>query len=196
MVGVHCSTVSRFNNKYQMGLGFQDLPRGGRPRRFLPRHERKITRLVVSGQCPTAADVKLHLQQEENLNVSTPSLRRILRRNGLVSRIKKKKPLLSVKHRRRRLAFEKKYKCWDHVAWSRVIWSDEAMFQVFNTSTREYCWKKIGTPLTQAQVNPVVKHGGGNIMVWVASLPKWWDTLQDSMTVLMLRCIGKLYLMN
>jgi len=40
------------------------------------------------------------------------------------------------------------------------------MFKVFGSSGRKYCWRRRGQLLSDSQVYPKAKHGGGNIMVW------------------------------
>jgi len=47
-----------------------------------------------------------------------------------------------------------------------VIFSDESQFRVFESERQRYRWRKRGAPLSAADVQPTVKHGGGNIMVW------------------------------
>ena len=145
---------------------YKDLPRSGRPRLFTEREERKIVRLVKSGKCETATEVQSHLRTEEDLHVSTNTLRRAFRRNDLVARVKRKKPLLTRAHRRRRLAFAREHKDWMPEDWKCVVWSDESKFQLFNSDGRQWCWKRLGEPLNDRSVKPTVKHGGGNLMVW------------------------------
>jgi hypothetical protein len=64
------------------------------------------------------------------------------------------------------MAFARKYEHWTAEHWKRVVWSDEAKFELFGSRRRQYCWVKPGAPLTSRQIQPTVKHGGGNIMVW------------------------------
>jgi hypothetical protein len=52
--------------------------------------------------------------------------------------VKKKKPLLSVKHRKTRLAFAQKYGKWTVEDWKRVIWSDETKINRFGSDGREW----------------------------------------------------------
>jgi hypothetical protein len=47
-----------------------------------------------------------------------------------------------------------------------VIFSDESQFRVFGLERQRYRWRKRGAPLSAADVQPTVKHGGGSIMVW------------------------------
>lgn len=122
--------------------------------------------MVSCGQYKNAVNAQSFLKEEYFINVSTQSIRRALKRNGLHSRVCRKKPLLRKIHRQNRLAFAKKYKNWTVEDWKKVIWSDESKFNVFGSDGRQYCWKKLKEPLRSHHVKPTVKHGGGSIMVW------------------------------
>jgi hypothetical protein len=90
----------------------------------------------------------------------------VLKRNGLVARVKVKKPSLSDEQRRDRRALAEKYKDWTVEDWNRVVWSDETQFKLHAAGGRQYCWTRPGTSLRDSQVQPTVKYGGGGIMVW------------------------------
>lgn len=160
------STVSRICQRVADTGSYEDMLRSGRPRILSERHERKIVRMITSNECQTAVDVQSNLRKYENINVSIDTIRRILQRNGLVARVRRKKPLLLQRHRRQRKRFAEKYKDWGIDDWKRVVWSDESKFQLFGSDGRQYVWKKPGEPLRDAHVQPTVKHGGGKIMVW------------------------------
>jgi transposase len=70
---------------------------------------------------------------------------------------KRKKPLLSAKHRKARLNFAKKYRNWTVKDWEQVFFSDETKFN---------CWRRRGELLQNYHVVPTIKHGGGSNMVW------------------------------
>ena len=50
----------------------------------------------------------------------------------------------------------------------RVLWSDETKINCFGSDGKEYMWKRKGEPLSEREIQPTVKHGGGRIMVWGA----------------------------
>jgi hypothetical protein len=127
--------------------------------------QRKITRLILTGKCQTAVDVKASLQVNDQVEVSADIIRRILKNKGLVARIKKKTPFLSKRHCQLRLEFALKYKNWTKQAWKKVVWSDESKFDIFNTARRQYYWKLPGTPLQDSHVKATVKYPG-SIMIW------------------------------
>lgn len=164
--GVSHSTVTDIRKRWQQTQSYQDAHRTGRPRAISERGERRIAQLVTSGQCRTAADAQQLLREYGEAAVTTRTVRRIFKRSGLVARVKRRKPLLLERHRQARLSFAKKYAKWGPADWRRVIFSDESQFRVFGSEWRRYRWRKRGAPLSAADVQPTVRHGGGSIMVW------------------------------
>ena len=55
---------------------------------------------------------------------------------------KKKKPLLSIKYRKRRLDFAFKYKDWTMMDWTRDIWSDNTKVNRIGSDGRIYISKR------------------------------------------------------
>src|SRR5437763_1471221 len=164
--GVSNATVSRLRHSDAADRGYRDLPRSGHPRLFTDRHGRLITRMVTSGKRRTAVDVQSCLEGEHNIRVSCNTIRRVLKRNGLVARVKVKKPPLSDEQRRDRKGFGEEHRDWTVKDWDRVMWSDETHFTLHPSAGREYCWVRPGGSLTDSQVRPTTKYGGGGIMVW------------------------------
>src|SRR5579871_5725126 len=82
--------------------------------------------MAVSGKCQSAVDVQHCLKTEEGIDVSAQTIHSIFHRNGLVARVKQKKPLLLGRHRPSRLAFARKHSHWTAEDWKRVVWLDES----------------------------------------------------------------------
>ena len=80
--------------------------------------------------------------------------------------MKKKRPFLSLRHGKQRLAFAQKYKEWTVEDWKRVVWSDESKINKFGSDGRAWVWKQKGEGLIDREVQGTVMFGGGNIMVW------------------------------
>ena len=80
--------------------------------------------------------------------------------------VKKKKPLVSSGHKKKRLAFALKYQHWTVEDWKRVIWSDETKINRIGSDGQEYVWKKKGEGLIAREVQGIVKFGGGSLMIW------------------------------
>ena len=80
--------------------------------------------------------------------------------------IKKKKPLLTVNHRRQRLDFARRYKEWTVEDWKRVIWSDETKINRFQSDGLRWAWKRDSDPagvLANCEIQSTVKHWGGGV---------------------------------
>jgi transposase len=165
-VGCSPAAVSYVYKRFKETGTHEDRPRKGRPRLMEPRMERALVRNLLNGQCTTAVDLQKHVKNNYRMNVSTFTIRRALKRQGMRAVVKKKKPLLRKVHRQQRKLFLKKYGNWSMKKWKRVIWSDETRFNVFGSDGRQYAWKKPGERLSDRLVSPTVKFNGGGIMVW------------------------------
>jgi transposase len=80
--------------------------------------------------------------------------------------VKRKRPLLSKRHRRERLDFAIMHKDWTVEDWKRVVWSDETKINRLGSDGRKWVWKKAGEGLSDRLVQGTVKFGGGSLMVW------------------------------
>ena len=159
-------SVVRICNKVEATGSVKDLPKCGAPRIFTNRDERSIIRLLASGKCSNAVEIQKYLRIYENIVVSEDTVKRALRRNGLSSRVKRKKPFLNKRTRKERYKFAKKYKDWSVEDWRRVIWSDESKFKIYGSDGRQYCWKRPNEPFNERNVIHTKKYGGGSVMVW------------------------------
>ncbi|KAG1058544.1 hypothetical protein G6F41_013901 [Rhizopus arrhizus] len=101
--------------------------------------------VVVQGQLKTARKVHDKLM-ELGYSISYKTAINVLKSMNFFSAIKVKKPLLTAKHMKRRLAWAKKYQNWTTDDWRRVVFSDE---------TKVNIWGSDG-----------FKHGGGSLMMW------------------------------
>jgi len=79
---------------------------------------------------------------------------------------KKKKPLLSAVHCKKRLAFALKYQNWIVEDWKRVIWSDETKINRIGSDGKQWVWKQVGQGLIDHEVQGTVQFGGENIIIW------------------------------
>lgn len=160
------STVIRTKQRKDISGTFKNKPKPGRPRLLTGRNERKVLRLIATGECTNAVAIQKKLKIEEQIEISESTVKRTLRRNGLSARVKRKKPYLKKTHRIARMKFAKKYRFWTAEDWNKVIWSDESKFMIYGSDGREYCWKRPGESLKDHHVKPTVKFGWGSIMVW------------------------------
>ena len=85
---------------------------------------------------------------------------------GIVSRVLKRKPLLSARHKRRRLQFARDHVGWTAEDWRNVIITDEVPIYLVQTQQRRYHRVRKGSRPTHYQ--PRLVAGGGSVMAWGA----------------------------
>ncbi|CAJ0747662.1 3583_t:CDS:1, partial [Entrophospora sp. SA101] len=141
------STVVRIKQRKEKTGSFDIIPKPGCPRILSEQHDRNICRLIKSGECSNAIQIQKKLISNKNIIVSPNTIRCSLKRQGMVSRVKRKKPLLLKQHRIARKKFAWKYRNWTIEDWRKVIWSDESKFMIFGSDGREWCWKDPKSPL-------------------------------------------------
>jgi len=141
------TTILRLKKMYEETGKTENKPGSGHPRKLNERDEHNIIRCLMTKECSNAVQLQKSLKTFDNIEVGTNTVHRALKRNGLVARVKWKKPLLSKKHREKHLKFAKRYKDWTVNDWNKIVWSDESKFQIFGSDGREYYWKKVGKPL-------------------------------------------------
>jgi hypothetical protein len=89
-----------------------------------------------------------------------------MKKLGMKAVVKKKRPLLSARHRKERLDFAIAHKDWTMEDWKRVVWSDETKINHLGSDGRKWMWKKAGEGLSDRLVEGTLKFGGGSLMMW------------------------------
>jgi hypothetical protein len=138
----------------------------GHPSKLSSLDRRRIVSSITTGKADNAVQAAHLINPALTSPISAQTVYNVLKPASLKVVIKKKKPILSIKHRQRRLNFALKYKNWTVEDWTRVIWSDETKINRIGSDGRMYVWKKRGGPLQDKEVQGTVKFGGGSLMVW------------------------------
>ncbi|KAG0733696.1 hypothetical protein G6F57_022072 [Rhizopus arrhizus] len=102
---------------------------GDKPSIVAKSTRRYIKGQVLTGYLKTAKDVQMKLE-EIGYAMSYQSAINALHSVGIYAEIKKKKPLLTEKRKKARLAWAKKHQCWTVHDWRRVIFSDETNINI------------------------------------------------------------------
>jgi transposase len=139
---------------------------GGRPKLLSEREERLLIRDVSTGKLENAAAAARHLSETRGTSVSRQTISRALQRGGLKSVAKKKKPAISLKNKKQRLAWCREHENWTIADWMRVIWSDETKIRRYNSDGLEWCWVRDPGELSERTVKQTRKFGGGGITIW------------------------------
>jgi transposase len=104
------TTILRLKKKYEETGNVKNKPCPGQPRMLNEHHEHIIIKHLMNGECSNAISLTKSLQVNENIEISAKTVCRILRKNSFISRVKRKKPLLSKKHWEKQLKFAKDLK--------------------------------------------------------------------------------------
>jgi IS30 family transposase len=101
-LGVGKSTVSRV---LQDLLPNRQTPSSGRPARLSPTNKRSIITQITTGRSSNAVQATKHINTIISHPVSPQTVRNVLKEHSFKAVTKKKKPLLTAVHRKKRLAF-------------------------------------------------------------------------------------------
>ena len=138
----------------------------GCPSKLSSLDKRRIVSSITTGKADNAVQATHLINSALSSPISAQTVHNVLKAASLKAVVKKKKPLLSTKHRKRRLDFALKHKDWTMEDWTRVIWSDETKINRIGSDGRIYVWKNGGEPLQDKEVQGTVKFGGGSLIVW------------------------------
>jgi transposase len=138
-LGVNRRTISRLFAAYQKsrnGVIPKRKPGSGRCRKITEKMLTKIKKDISANPFLSAREIKTKNRKLLE-NVSLRTIRRVLLEDlGLPSRVAAKKPKLSEKMKRQRVAFAEKYYSWTAKQWSQVLFSDESLFETSQSSGR------------------------------------------------------------
>lgn len=143
-----------------------NIPRKARPRKTDQRTDRKINRLSEADRFKTAVAIHKEISADPNEKISVRTVQRRLNEFQLYGRVARKKPLISERNRRARLAFAKEHLSWTPQQWSKVIFTDESKFNRFGSDGKLYVRRRKGEEFRKNCIKPTVKGGGGSVLVW------------------------------
>lgn len=163
--GVSRQAVISLISKYRETGSVKDVPGCGRKRATSVREDRNLVRASLQNRKLTAVELRQQLAAA-GTDVTVQTVRSRLREAGLNSRVAAKKPLVTAANKRARLQFAKDHCNWSADDWKRVLWSDEASFELFDSRRHVLVRRRIGERYDAQCVVPTVKFGGGKLMVW------------------------------
>jgi transposase len=162
-LGVSNFSVHKIREKYRPDA---ERSRGGRPAKITATEQRRLARLIASGQVTTAVQLKNLHNLHARTAVCANTVRRALKNCGLRPINRPKKPRLIPRHKALRLQFARRYQHWTNEDWKRVVWSDETKVNRIGSDGCRWAWIKPNSLLKDQHVKNTVKFGGGNLMLW------------------------------
>lgn len=149
------SAVQYWVQKYKQNKNLNDEKKAGRSRCTTEMQDKRIVKLGMKEHNITSNEIQQNLEKQ-GVEVSSRTIRRRLSESGGKYSREILKPLLSEKHRVKRLQWAKKHQNFD---WNRVIFTDESSFQLFRSNKK--VWQFIG----RRKVFRTVKHSQ-KVHVW------------------------------
>ena len=141
ITGIHTSTISRLHSKH---CSILSKSMGGCPSKLSSSNIHYAIRLITTWKAENAVQITKTLGDIANQPLSSKTVRRCLKKEGMKVVVKKKRPLLSKRHRRNCLDFSLAHKYWTLDDWKRVIWSDETKINCLGSDGRKWVWRKAG----------------------------------------------------
>lgn len=164
--GITQGAVSKILKRFRLtGL---TTPRPGRGRKLKTdaRDDRHLIRLCLGRRTQTASTLRAEWQHALGFRVSQSLVKARLHKAGLYARRPRVKPLLSLRHRQRRLEWAQRHRRIHQLQWEHVIFSDEARFEVYRRDGRIRVRRRREELYHESCVTPRVQAGGGGITVW------------------------------
>uniref|UniRef100_A0A8R1HRX9 Transposable element Tcb1 transposase n=2 Tax=Caenorhabditis japonica TaxID=281687 RepID=A0A8R1HRX9_CAEJA len=181
----------------------------GRPKQSSRSMDRNILRAAREDSRRTSTDIQMVVTSPVEPAPSRRTIRRRLQANGLHGRRPVRKPFISEKNRRARVAWARAHLNWGRAEWAKHIWSDESKFNMFGSDGNTWIRRPVGARYLPKYQLPTVKHGGGSCMVWgcfsggsmgplrriqgIMDRFQYEDILENTMRPWALRNVGRAY---
>lgn len=163
--GIRPNTVSDLLRKYRETGSVENRQGQGRRRISSQRQDRALLRLSANDPRASSRALRQQWATLSGVEASASTVRSRLFQGGRFSYIARKKPLLTARHKARRLQWCQQHANWTQDDWSRVLYTDETPLHLVQTSQRRYYRSRRGAGHVQI-VQPRVQGGGGSCMVW------------------------------
>ncbi|KAG2461527.1 TCB1 transposase, partial [Polypterus senegalus] len=162
---VPMSTVASIIRKWKKFETTRTVLRAGRPSKLSDRGRRALVREVTKNPMVTLSEHQRSSVEKGEISRRT-TISAAIHQSGLYGRVARRKPLLSKRHMAARLEFTKRHLKDSQIMRNKILWSDETKIELFGVNARRHVWRKPDTANHQANTIPIVKHGGGSIMLW------------------------------
>jgi hypothetical protein len=106
------------------------------------------------------------LRLDSRKEISTKTVRRMLKEVNLIARKPATGPILTALHERNRLSYFLNHQLWNERYWDSVLFTNESRFQISNNDCRVLVLRRPGERYVQCNIRRVDKFGGRSLMVW------------------------------
>jgi len=159
------STVARILARYRLNGNTCRKEGSGGLKKSTVRQDRVLKRLCLTDRKASSTDLKTQWETQTGVRVSSRTVRRRLFKDGLVSRKPLKKPLLTARMRKARLAWAKEHVNKSQRFWHQVLFSDESKFNLNGPDGRTFVRRRKGEQFLPECLSSTVKFPVSQ-MVW------------------------------
>jgi len=158
-------TVSSFLSRSCQRKSVNNLPRAGAPRKLSPSDIRYLVRTAESKTRVPFAELSLNTAFT---NVSTRTLRRRLKEEGIRKWRAVGRPLLTQKDAKERYKWAKAHQHWTKEDWARIVWSDECLVKQDSDPRQLWVFRRQNKreKYDPKNIRPKLKYGGAKQMIW------------------------------
>ncbi|GFX46843.1 transposable element Tcb1 transposase [Trichonephila clavipes] len=173
------STVSAVKTAYKKcGNVMSGKHNSGRKRKLTDRDKEQGTRIVARKRKQSLSQITSEVNSHLRNPISARTVQRELHASNLYERVGIRKPLVTARQALQRRQWCRTHRQWTPQQWQQVIWSDESMFTLFQTTGRVYVWRTPKEAFAPECIVPTAKHGGGSLMsrwaaIYVLEGPMW-----------------------
>ena len=131
VLSVPKSTVGRFLKHFKDNKTIHYKKRTGRPKYLTNKMMRRVVKIVEKDRKMSSNEISREVDRNFNMKISPSTIRRRLVKEGLNSRKIINKPKLTNKQIKARLEWAKLHEKYTIDDWSKVLFSDESKFKLF-----------------------------------------------------------------
>lgn len=161
-------TIIRICTKERNTGSVDDKPRSGRPKRSTAQQEQSLVRYSRDHPRLGSRALNQHWRETGGPNVTARTVRLRLQAAGLMGRVAIPKPILTAGQRQRRLQWANQHADWNQAQWDLVLFTDETILRVLQTSGGRYVRRRVGEELQSNMLRPQARARTGQILVWAA----------------------------
>ena len=160
------SKMVRSAEKAARARGMGDtITQRGRPPKLGDKDAKALKKMAEKSPFCTAQSYLAELLGKNRKRISRWTAQRYLKKMDVRYRIAARKPLLTKRHRKLRLAWARQHQTWTEEDWMKILFSDETSIEIMENSRRRACYRTPQQKHHPRFISATVKHPA-RIMVW------------------------------
>jgi transposase len=167
---IHRNTVLSYRKLAKSSETVRLKRRVSLKRKFSDKERLKIRNFLDANPALTMAEAAAAVAEKLHKTISIKHMRRIMRSFGIHKRSAARKPFVNDLQRRKRQDFAKRMLALPPAVFQRVVFSDEAMIELWPTRTIKV-FRRVGERYLAKNCVPTVKHSP-KLMVWGCFSPE------------------------